>query len=946
MFEDFKENFIKLINSRILIIAAFITICAVLLIMRLFNLQLIHGHDYITSFQLMIRKERTLAGVRGNIYDRNGNILAYNELTYSVIIEDVFDSGYGHNRNLNKSVNRMIDILEKSGDQLVLNFKIVLDENGNYKYNVSGKQLMRFLADVYGRKTIDELEYSERIKTPSEVIDYLAEYFGVGDYADPKDSSTFLIGLGYTQERLLKVISVRYAMNLTGFQKYIETVIAENVSDSTVADIQENALEMPGVSIAESTTRRYVDAKYFSPVVGYTGIVSEDELASLSAENPAYKANDIVGKAGIEQTMETALQGEKGSETLFVDNMGKVIAEGTRTEPLSGNHVYLTLDKELQKAAYDILEKKLAGILVQRIANIKVLPDIERTSDLVIPIYDVYYAFFNNYIIDINRFTSDEAKDTEIAVQKHFEKKLEAVLSKLESELRYDHTAYDNLTKEYKVYQTMITNMLYTDGVLDSELVNTEDKTYISWTKDEVISLTEFLKYAIEQNWVNVTLLEIEDKYADTETVFDALVKYCIKNLENNRNFLRRLYKYLINDEVISGRDVCNLLIEQNIVSLTQEEFEAWQNFAYDPYTFIIRKIDSLEITPAQLALDPCSGSVVITDPNSGEVLALVSYPGYDNNRIQNSSYYASLIMDNSRPLYNYATQQRTAPGSTFKPLSATAGLCEGVISTTSSYVCDGEFTKITPSPRCWIYPGGHGSLSVPFAIKHSCNEFFFNVGYDLGVQNGSFVDSVGIEKLKHYCDLYGLTSKSGIEIAENDPVVSSKDVVRTAIGQGNVGYTTIGLARYVTTLANRGTCYDLTLISRLSDREGQTVYEGNAEVRNRIDMSGSYWDAIHNGMYMASQNVSFYNDVGVNTACKTGTAEEVSNRGDHALLICFAPVENAEITVTVRVAFGYTSAYTSQIGSDILKWYFNPSIRSEIVSDEAKKVGSEVVND
>ena len=83
-----------------------------------------------------------------------------------------------------------------------------------------------------------------------------------------------------------------------------------------------------------------------------------------------------------------------------------------------------------------------------------------------------------------------------------------------------------------------------------------------------------------------------------------------------------------------------------------------------------------------------------------------------------------------------------------------------------------------------------------------------------------------------------------------------------------------------------------------------------------------------------------------VDIAGKTGTAEEVSNRGDHALLICFAPVENAEITVTVRVAFGYTSAYTSQIGSDILKWYFNPSIRSEIVSDEAKKVGSEVVND
>ena len=143
------------------------------------------------------------------------------------------------------------------------------------------------------------------------------------------------------------------------------------------------------------------------------------------------------------------------------------------------------------------------------------------------------------------------------------------------------------------------------------------------------------------------------------------------------------LYRYILEDDLISGRDCCNVLLEQGVVKLEDSELKSWNAGNESAYTFIINRINNLELTPAQLNLDPCSGSIVITDVNTGDVLALVSYPGYDNNRMANgvdAEYYAKLRADLSTPLYNYATQQRTAPGSTFKPLSATAGLMEGVI--------------------------------------------------------------------------------------------------------------------------------------------------------------------------------------------------------------------------------------------------------------------------
>ncbi|MBR0090832.1 MAG: penicillin-binding protein [Lachnospiraceae bacterium] len=946
MFEEIRQKIFRFLTSRITVLGAILVLCAAGLIARLFSLQLVHGQEYMDSFQLMIRKERSIPGVRGNIYDRNGNLLAYNELTYSVTIEDVFDSGRGHNRNLNNSVSGMLDILERNGDALVLSFPIELDEEGNYAFSLSGTQHLRFLADVYGRKTVQELEYRERTKTAEEVITDLSENFGVGDYADPENTASFVPGLGVSKERALKLITVRYAMMLTGYQKYIETTVAEGISDRTVADIQENAADLPGVDVAESTMRRYVDSVYFSQIIGYTGSISQDELEMMQAENPEYALNDIVGKAGIEQTMESALQGTKGAETVFVDKMGKVIEVGEHVDPLPGNDLYLTIDKDLQMAAYDLLESRIAGIILQRLEPVREGKKDAQSKDMIIPIYDVYFALFRNNVIDISHFGKPDAQETERKAHAAYEIKIKEVLSSLEAEMRTIHTPYNRMTQEFKVYQTMITTMLYNHGIINSELVDRTDKTYIAWTTEEVIPLSEFLQYCIAQNWIDVTLLALEDPYSDAETVYDALINYIIHNLSEDSAFRSRLFKYLIDGDILTGRDVCNLLIEQNVVTLSEEQTDIWERSGIDAYNFMVERIRDLDITPAQLALDPCSGSMVITDVNTGDVLALVSYPSYDNNRIQNVRYFAKVNNDLSRPLYNYATQQRTAPGSTFKMVSAAAGMMEGVVSPTSTFGCVGEFALITPSPKCWIYPGGHGTLNMAQAIRHSCNNYFFNVGYKLGSVDGRFSNDLGVEKLKDYAGMFGLTELSGIEIAENSPQISTMDAVRTAIGQGDSGYTTVGLARYVTAVANRGTVFHLTLIDKLTDSEGNLIYENEATVRNRVEMDPYYWETLHTGMRGMVEAQPFFQGIGVNVAGKTGTAEESRSRADHALFVSFAPYENPQISVTVRVAFGYTSSYPAQIAKDFYQYYYNPGMRNEIISHTANELSNQVVND
>ena len=944
------------------------------LLYRCFNLQIVNGEEYLNDFILQIEKTRDISSTRGRILDRNGNVLAENELAYSVKIEDVFESSRNKNEKVNDVVYRLIKLIEKNGDSVITDFKIIIDEDGDYAYSVDGTALLRFQADVLGYRTIDELSEEEKAMTAQELIEYLsrAKGFAIGQYEDPENTKTpFVPGKGYTKEEWLQMVTIRYAMNLTSFRKYVGTTVATNVSAETVAVIMENSDQLDGVSIVEDTVRHYIDSKYFAHVLGYTGKISSDELAELNDQvvtegglEDTYTINDVVGKSGIEAYMETTLQGTKGSEKVVVNNTGKVITILERKEAQPGADVYLTIDKDLTEAVYNIIEQKLAGLVASKIINAKEfnLPENAKSSSIKIPIYDVYFAMINNNILDRKHFEAEDAGETEKAVYAAFyppflvEKAVYAayleykqgVYDRLTYELTEGATPYSKLSKEYQVYQSNIVSLLREEGVIMKELVDDNDATQTAWAKEEVISLKEYLQYCIAMNWIDVSKLDLNDKYSDSTEVYDKLLEYTINAIDHTTEFQKRFYKYMLLNDKITGKQICMLLCEQQVVDIPAEDEETLYSGKLSAYQFMMNRINNLEITPAQLALDPCNASVVITDVNTGDVLAMVSYPGYDNNKMANTvdaEYYAQLNADKSSPQLNFATQYKAAPGSTFKIVSATAGLLENVINLQSRVNCVGTFTEITPSPRCWKI-SGHGYENVTSAIKDSCNYFFYNVGYQLATRTGSYNEEAGLDTLSKYADLYGLTDKSGVEIGEYAPDVSTKDPVRSAIGQGSNSYTTVGLARYVTTIANSGTCYNLTLLDKTTDSQGNLLKEYHAEVRNQIDLPQEYWDAFHLGMRQVVENKKYFSDLAVNVAGKTGTAEQTASRPNHALFICYAPYENPEIAIATRIPFGYSSDYAAQFTRDIIKYYYGLAEEDDLITGTADTLDNAVSNE
>ena len=938
---DIIKDFLKnILSSRIRLVSVAMLLFASVLISRLFYLQIVNGSEYQDNYNLKLEKTESIAATRGNIYDRNGNLLAYNELVYAVTIQDTgtYSNKAERSRSLNSEIAEIITNLEKNGDSIDNNFGIYIDSSGDYQFINSGKSLQRFRADIFGKTSIDDLEYNEKLgfdeatATADEIISYLQ-----GD-------SVYNISDDYSEDLKYKIMVVRYNMGQNSYQKYISTVIASDISDESVAYIKENINELTGVDVEQKSLRRYVDSEYFAHIIGYTGQISTSEYTELSKTDDTVETTDVVGKSGIEKYMNDYLAGTKGYETIYVDSVGNTIAEGEYKAAVSGNDVYLSIDMELQKAAYILLEQEIAGILYSKIQNIKE-SNINSSSDVVVPIYDVYYSLIKNGIIDINHFSATDASTTEKSVLNAYEAKEAEVLSTLKAQLKAtNEVVYNQLPAEYQAYSTYIVTKLKSLGIFDADAIDTSSDVQNSWTSEEM-AVNKYLIYAIEQNWIDITKYETEAKYADTDELYADLVDYVIDYLSTDTNFKKLVYKYLLLDDGITGSQLCLILYDQGVLSTDDEDYISLANNQITAYDFMLKKIKSLDITPGQLALDPCSGSTVILDVKTGEVLAMVTYPGYDNNRLANSvdsDYYSYLTNSAANPLYNYATQQRTAPGSTFKIVSSTAGLAEGVITTTSEITDLGQYTKVSNNPKCWIYPSNHGSINVSEAIRDSCNYFFYEVGWRLAGGDGAYDDATGINKITEYASLYGLDETTGVEIEENEPHIATEYPVMAAIGQSDNNYTTVGLARYATAIANRGTVYNLTLLNSVKDAEGNIIEEYAPSVRNQIDvLNTSEWDAIHYGMRMVCESLSSFNGFSVEVAGKTGTAQQVSNRPNHALFIGFAPYNNPEVSIATRIAYGYTSHNAAEVSKDILAYYFGVSATEDLLSGEANVVSN-----
>lgn len=928
---DIKDFLKKFFSSRLFVLAAVFIVFFGIILARIFTLQVVNGKSYQENFSLKIQMKQPINAARGNIYDKNGKLLAYNELAYSISIND--STTYSSTKEKNKAVNaelaEILTVLKNNGETLNNDFKIDRKKDGTYSFNVSGSSLNRFRADVFGKSSADDLEYDK--DTGIDEANATAEQ--IMEYLMGKDN--FGISSKYDGDLAYRIVVVRYAMLGNRFARYKEVKIATDVSDKTVAYVNEHMDTLSGISVNEDMIRKYNYSEYFSSIIGYTGPISESEYTALHKKNKDYTQNDTVGKAGLEQYYETYLRGKNGEQKFYIDNVGRISEIISSTDSVAGDDLYLSIDADLQKATYLALQNEIAAIVYSNIKSGE------------IPINDVYTALIGNSVINTEHFSKAKASDTEKNVLSVFKSRQKTTLGKIKQELTSSPEALNTMSDEVLDEFTYIISMLKDDQVLLKNEIDTSDSVYQKW-KNQKISPKEYLSYCITQHWIDISQLNVDEKYADSTEVYDALCKYILKNIKTDTEFSKIIYQYMITRGEISPRQLCLILFDQGVLDYDDATVNKLKNGSLSPRDFLMKKIYNIEITPAQLALEPCTGSCVVTDEKTGEIRAMVSYPGYDSNKLANgvdSEYFASLQHDKSSPLLNYATQQKTAPGSTFKLVSATAGLAENVITTSDQIRCTGIYNDISNKPKCWIYPGSHGLDNVSEAIRDSCNVFFYTVGNRLAQKKtGSYNDANGIDLIQKYAHIYGLDQKTGLEISESKSSVATKYPVMAAIGQSDNNYTTVALSRYVTAVAS-GKKYNYQLMNKIVDADGKTVKKYKADYEDISDtLTSSQWDAIHSGMREVVSTMDRFQGFDIPVAGKTGTAQQTGH-ANHGLFVGYAPYDDPEITIAVRIANGYSSHNAATAARNVISYYYKETSMKDIKEMKAAGVNGNIRN-
>jgi len=949
--ENFLKNHTKGYwkNIRGYILQIIFIILFSILLHRLFDLQIVNGQKYAKDFVLQTTRTVRDYNTRGVIYDCNGEVLAYNELVYTVTMVDngIYTTERERQLTINSIIYRVTRKLRENREQIQNEFKIERNASGDYAFTVTGKALTRFRADIFGKADPNSLTTEQQNMSANDIMQYLSgnskfALFGVGKSAySEEELAQYELPKEYTMEEILTIVGIRYMLSANAYKRYIPIVIARNVSEKTAAYILENNDLLMGVDIELDWNRVYTGGEAFAHLLGYTGKISSEELENYAGSDRDYTIDSIVGKSGIEQSLEHVLQGIDGERQIVVNNVGKTVGEARIIkETVSGKDVYLSIDKNLQIAIYHILEQNLAGIITSNLVNTKRIDKtkLSDTSKIRIPIYDVYIALIDNSVIQLDSLYRTDATKLEQHIAALLEEKNKEVLEEIRKELLDKNTEYSRLSEEMQTYISYIVSQT---ELLDQASIDKEDEIYQKWLAKQEITAKEFLMHAIKNGWINDKYLDTQRGYFTIDEMYVLLITNITKNITEENEFKKCFFQWLLYEDHIKGSDICQLLYDQQILSTADSDYEKFMSGAIDAFSFMKRKIEQLAITPAQLALDPCSASAVVVEQETGKVLALVSYPGYDNNRLANqmdAAYYNKLLNDKSLPLYNRATQQLTAPGSTLKPITIIAGLQEGVITPESAVFCDGVFDKVIPHLKCWKHIGHGNVVNAPTALQYSCNDYLCEIAYRLGTDNSmEYTDRAALESLQKYAKYFCLDRKSGIEIAESQPHVTDAYGIPSAIGQGTHNYTTVQLARYVNTIASKGNAFQLSLIKGIADKNNEII-ENKSVLERKIELPEFVWNTVHSGMVQFAQNNSVLQNMSIGIAGKTGTAQESKSRPDHALFVGYAPAETPEITISVRIANGYGSSNATAVGRSIFNYYFGLESQENILTGEASQ--------
>ena len=329
---------------------------------------------------------------------------------------------------------------------------------------------------------------------------------------------------------------------------------------------------------------------------------------------------------------------------------------------------------------------------------------------------------------------------------------------------------------------------------------------------------------------------------------------------------------------------------------------------------------------------DCAVGAAIVMDAKDFTILAAANYPNYDLKKYsEDPDYRRSLLLStDSQPLYNNAFLGNFMPGSAYKPMVSCAALQEGVINSSTRITCNHVYTRWDDyQPRCL---GWHGTIGLTTALQKSCNIFFYETGYQLG-----------IDAMESYARSFGFGGRTGVEVSEGTGLLATPeereerggewvggDVVQAAIGQSDNQFTPLQLATYASTIANNGVRYQTHLVSKITDyARKEVVMENdpdNPTVVAETGVSEQNFEYVKEGMraVITDSRGSAHRNLGnypVPIAGKTGTAQGPGS--DNVAFIGFAPYDDPEIAVAVILQHGSTGTYCQNVVRDILDAYF-----------------------
>jgi cell division protein FtsI/penicillin-binding protein 2 len=807
----FKKMFIAVVTNRMLMLAVAFVCLFYVLAVKLFRLQIVEGELYNNELNIKIYKEITVPATRGAIYDRYGRPLAINRPTYTVKINPVVQTG-----DLNASMLNLANFLDENDERYDLGFPVTRETPRRFLFT-SEKAENRWKEDM--NVPLDA--------TPEEAVAALRKLFKISD--DVSDGDAFTI-ISFRS----KVYMNRYTLE--------PVTVAFDVKERTVVKFEEHIENYTSAYTEVEPMREYPAGYYVSHLIGYYRNVDMEESGA--------------NMTGLERAFNGEFKGTDGVSRVETNQNGKVLSVlENSTNPVQGNRLYTTLDLDLQKKAYDILEAQLIQVIK-------------------------------------NKMSGKSSRETPITTRK------------------------------------ALASLVKSGSVAIAPIMESGGADY-SW---------ELRNYVLQSL-----------PTANYDTI-------------EGRGEIKEIICAGVENGDVSQATIILVMLEQGVITGGEALAENVANGRFGVLQTLLDKIDAREITPQMLNLDPSTGSAVVVDVATGGVLAAVSYPSYDNNQFVNyfnDAYYQKINADPTYPMYNRAFMEGRAPGSTFKMISATAGLESGAITSSTRIYDELVFTKAgRPYARCWS-SASHGSINVVKALAFSCNYFFCEVAYRMGSgANGT----QGINTLNKYMIEYGLNDRSGVEIGElrdtlpddilaistpeykeylfkqRDPESpygdyrwTDGDTVRTAFGQSENRYTAATMAKYIAALASGGVRRDLHFMQRVETPDGK-IKEIYASKDYLTDISSETIDVIYDGMQDVIKSgtaQTVFRDFPVSVAGKTGTAQEISNRNDHASFGGFAPAEDPEIAVYVSIPFGdtmTTSAPAAQVARDIIAAYFGVS--------------------